>query len=459
MGFWDRVKAAVTPKRKGTGVEVSRWISAPPRRGTVEALVAYREQPVLRTITEKISDNVASVPWKAYRITDGAKRFALRSAAREYREPMMRAALAANELTEVPDHPVLALLADPNDQLTGRATLKLAQTHVDIVGDAFFLLERRGSFVVGMWPVPPSWVTRLPDLTQPRGARTYQIRAGIVVREVPEADVLRFTNPDADDPLARGVGIGLTLGDELDSDEYIARFVKNSFYNNMVPPFIVGIEGLPPGPGQHQDQLKAWKETLAREHQGPQNAGKVAITNGKVSIARLDTSFKDMNLVEVRKYLHDFIRMTYGVPPEIIGDVSNSNKATAFAAREILAEQVIIPRLEFWRTEFQKRLVPLFGDDVILDYESPVPADRDHALKVMATQPEAFELNEFRELAGLKRLPELEGQFPKPLPGQPGGAPVQDPSKETGVDAPEEGADGAPTKAVGRPDPAWATGK
>jgi phage portal protein BeeE len=113
-----------------------------------------------------------------------------------------------------------------------------------------------------------------------------------------------------------------SLGDELDSDEYIARFTKNSFWNNTIPPFIAGIEGA----NDVEAPLAKFKEELRRRHSGPENAGKLLITNGKVSIARLDTSFKDLALVDVRKFLMGFVRMVYRVPPEIVGDVTSEQQ-------------------------------------------------------------------------------------------------------------------------------------
>jgi capsid portal protein len=82
------------------------------------------------------------------------------------------------------------------------------------------------------------------------------------------------------------------------------------------------------------------------------------VTGGKVSIARLDTDFQKMDLNALRKGLRDFIRMNWRIPPEIVGDLTSSNKATAWAAHDNLAKNCIVPRAEFLRTEFQMRLMP-----------------------------------------------------------------------------------------------------
>jgi phage portal protein BeeE len=224
----------------------------------------------------------------------------------------------------------------------------------------------------------------------------------------------------------------------------------------MTPSVVIGFEGM--SPNAKDPAVKTFVESLTREHAGPDNAGKVLVTGGKVTFGRLDTSLKDLDFVALRKYLADFVRMAYRVPPEIVGNMASSNKATAYAAREIFAEQVVQPRMEFLRTEYQKRLMPLFGDDAILDYESPVPEDREFTLRVMGTQPSGFSYDEWRELAGKKPHPERQG-FPAPMPGQKPeeSQPVPDAQPGSAEDTAEEDAENAEAaKGVG--DPPWAKG-
>jgi hypothetical protein len=57
-----------------------------------------------------------------------------------------------------------------------------------------------------------------------------------------------------------------------------------------------------------------------------------------------------------------------------------------------------------------------------LDYDSPIPSDKDYNLSVFKAQPRAFELNEFREMAGMPKKDELEGEYGSASPvnaGQP----------------------------------------
>lgn len=451
MGVFDRIKAAVSRKpRAGTGLEVARWKQAPPRRGSRELIQAYKEMPWLATIVDTAADSVGAACWKVVRrVKNGrsVKDFSLRSAPMESRWRRLNGLADAGELEEQLDHPLLQLLTDPNDYFTAPQFWSLVDKYLDLVGEAFLAMERVGKVPVGLWAIPAHAVTRLPDLSKPKNERTYTVNMGGMVADVAGDAVIHLRHLDPDDPLGRGIGRAFALGDELDSDEYVARFVKNSFFNSMVPPFIAGIKG---AGDTAKGAAERFKEELTRKHGGPDNAGKLMITNGEVTIARLDTTFKDLALVEVRKFLMDFVRMVYRVPPEIVGDITSSNKATSYAALEHFAKQVTVPRLEFLRAALQKWLLPLFdstGAD-ILDFESPVPADREHQIRVMGTMPEAFSFDEWRAAGGFKPHPEKTG-FPMPPPGaKPGGQQTPDPEPGGAAEGAEEGKKG---------DPPWAT--
>ena len=52
-----------------------------------------------------------------------------------------------------------------------------------------------------------------------------------------------------------------------------------------------------------------------------------------------------MDFTQSRKDLRDGVNAHFGVPPEILGIVENSNRATATQAKIIYAENVLTPRL------------------------------------------------------------------------------------------------------------------
>jgi hypothetical protein len=99
------------------------------------------------------------------------------------------------------------------------------------------------------------------------------------------------------------------------------------------------------------------------------------------------------------------------VPPEILGIIENSNRATIDAADYLFSKWVIVPRLEAWRLDYQRLLVPEYDERLILDYESPIQHDTAFRGQLMTSMPWAFEADEIRECAGLTPLEDDLGKF------------------------------------------------
>jgi HK97 family phage portal protein len=459
MGLGDWVRGLFGQKqRPGTGFEVSRWAHAPLRRGSAQLIYAYKQLPWLNTVVDAVSDGVADLQWKVYRPVnrDGSLRkdFSLRFGNPTQRRERLKAMLDAGEAIEVPNHPLLRLISDPNDYLTGRQVQKLIQTYLDLVGEAFLVKDLVGNLPVGYWPLPSHAVLTLPDYSLPADQQFYSVTFGRISMQVPASQMVHLRHPDPDDPMGRGVGKGFTLGDELDTDEYAARFMKNFFFNNAMPAGVISIEGAPAN-FSSSPQAKEFQESLKREYGGPQNAGKVMLTGGKVSLARLDTDFQKMDLNTLRKGGRDFLRMTYRAPPEIFGDLTSSSKTAAWAAHDNFAKQVTVPRAEFLRSEYQMRLMPSFGaDGDLLEYGSPCPEDQEFELRVFGTQPSAFSYDEWRALAGKKPDPNLKG-YPALMPGQKPGGGAATPDAPQGSQADTAQEQNQPS--MQKSDPPWVT--
>lgn len=316
------------------------------------------------------------------------------------RRKMLAGAKQVGELREIVAHPLLDPIDNANPVMTGRTARQISQAYLDLKGEVFWVLERNGAGAPAeIWPVPPHRVTDTPSATRP----TYRVSFRGWQGEIPESEMVWLRDPDLENPYGRGAGIAEALGDELETDEYAAKHTKAWFYNRAVPELLIGVEQ-----GNEEDLRRA-KQRWEDEHRGFFRAYRTHWHKGKLDVVKLGQSFQNMQLVELRKYERDVVINVWGVPPEILGIVENSNRATIDASDYSFSRWVLVPRLEFLRAEMQERLVPMFDERLILDYESPVPEDREYNLNVARAAPYALMVDEFRAMMGLEELPDGKG--------------------------------------------------
>lgn len=371
---------------KASALEVSAsptpWLDMlrgddPPRRGDAALLAAYESSPILQSVVSAIADSVADVEWT---ITEGGEDLPL-------------------------DDPARVLWERPNSHMTGFAYRRLQVSYRELLGESFAVVapapDRGDGVDIELLPFPPTAVSRRGDQW--------------IIR-LPDGDEIAFSLEEVfwsrslslSDPMGRGRGRGLAVADEIEADEYAARFDKSFFYNSGRPDFMMLL------PGANQERIDRFKRQWRRRYSGIDNHHQPAIlgkpVNGGASaeIIQLQQKFSEISTSDFRTFQHRIIRRTFGVPPEIVGEIENSNRATITAAEVIMARRVVKPRLRMMREEWQAKVVPLVagGRDLRLSYVDPEPEDREHKRAIIAEHPYAFSVNEIRAQAG---LPPVEG--------------------------------------------------
>lgn len=412
LSFWNRVqlatKALVSPFDRETARQAHGLLGgimattrgSLPDRSTAELLHTFNTSPWVRACAGRVADALAAAQWKMYvaKKPNGRVRSDVRhvqKATAQERTHLIKGLSRTGELTEVPNHLFLDLMAEGNPYFTGRDVRWLASIWHDIAGDVFLIKERN---VMGatsaLWPVPPHWVAETPTPTQP----FFRMARGAWQSSIPATEVLWMQNPNPVDPYGRGTGIGKAIDDEIALDEYSAKHSAAFFKNSARPDLIV----MPKEGGQFSDADQArfqqfWNEQL----QGFWRGFKPLFVKTPIEVKTLEQNFRNMQMKELRDQERDIIMQTWGIPPELFGIVTSSNRSTVDMAPYIFATYVLVPRLERMRDVFQYRLMPEYDQNIILDYVSPVPEDRVFKQTVMQGRPDAFYANEFRELAGL----------------------------------------------------------
>lgn len=394
----ERAATTTAPSQQNAVMQVVRsWV--PPRRGTAELAAAYREMPWLRAVIGRRGDAVASVQFQVYRKKKSAGDVTGRlSSARMLRgcvDEVLRAAIKAGELELVVENPLLDLLNNPCPLFGRRETWKLAIKYIDLVGECFFLKERNVfGKVVELTPIPPHWVRRIPTSLDD----TFFIQHNQLTISVPSSDLIYIRDVDLYNPYERGTGIAFAAADELQADEAAAKAALSRYFNNNVPDVIITF------PRADQTVIKRLEAEWNSKTQGPERRGKAIFGGEAPNVQKIGNTLQEDDYVEMRKMHRDFIMQLFGMPPETLGIIENSNRSTIDAAAVLLAQYVVIPHMERLCDVLNAQLAPEFGDDLVIGYENPVPDDARFQLDVMKASVAAFTVNDYRKLAGQSQL-------------------------------------------------------
>ncbi len=397
------------------------------KRGTREVLTSYERAPWINGNVGKLADDIAGLTWRVFvrRNANGKAvrdvnlqlgNFQARTRAMEElrRRDINKAAGSVDELQEIVNHPLTLLLSlahtGPEEveglpKLDGWQTFFVTQATLDLKDESFWLLEKNNAGrPMSIWVLPPTWITQIPTESQP----FWKLSFGSVHQEVPASEIIWFKRPTLLNPYGRGSGTGVALGDEIETDEYAAKHQKAWFYNKSIPALLIGIKGA------SAPEVKEAKQKWDEDNRGFWRAFRTHFYRGELDVKQLSIDAKKSQLNETRLFQRDIIRQVYRLPPELVGDVSNSNRATISAAEDIHARGNLIPRAELLRRAMQLRLAPLYDDRIIVHYDSPVPSDKVQELAAMKAQPLTPEINEWRRAQGLPPKKEFEGMHAVP---------------------------------------------
>ena len=356
---------------------VSRW-ARPPSKNTSEWLSMFSKSPRL-AIVDRIASDLANVKGHLYRIDgDGTE-------------------------VEITDHPFLNFMEQPNPlyEMTSSAVWRLHEVYLLLVGESYFVMERdKSGMPTELWNVPPHWVKSGPYVGNP----TYQIISpNGVSMWVPIEDMFVMKHLNPLDPYMRGLGVAESIADEVEIDEYAAKFQKRFFYNDATPPVVFLMPDATP------DQRDAFMARWNQKHRGVENSHMAAALTGNVSVLEIGANGnKNLDFIESRIAMRDAVLEHFGVPREIMGITENSNRSTADSAQYIYAKNVLTPRIRQREDAINKQLLPLFEEGLIWRYDAIIPYDKEFD-KTKALEGYDAGLLTRNEARRLINMPDVEG--------------------------------------------------
>lgn len=322
-------------------------------------LKAFKRVGQIRSVVNRIAEDVAAVPFHLYRRIDGPVGI-------DGKEPaaMVTRASAGNEF----EARLLELMRKPSPAMTGSRWRWLLVTWLNMTGFAPLLIEweRVGGVKVPKWlhPVPPQRIVGIPTKDKP----FFRVRnAKGRVENYSPSDIIWISYPDVEDPYGMGAAPALAVDDEVNQIGAKDVWNNNFFRQGAHPGAIVGVEGMTP------ETKKQLQDEWNSKYTGVNNAHKTLFLPNKVTLNNLSPVHKELDFVASDQRLGDRLRFNWGMPPELLGDVRNSNRATIQGAEKVHQQGNLAPCCLFLEENWNDYIVPLFPvNGLFVRYANPV---------------------------------------------------------------------------------------
>ena len=356
-------------------------------QGTLASLSAYGNVGWLFAIVSRLANGTASVSWRLYQRQGGGERKEI---------PPGQGSAQAKALW--------ALWERPNPFYSRYEFIETIQQHLDLVGEAWWLLLRPenaplSSPPVEMWPLRPDRIAPVRDAQEFIRGYVYRVGGEAVPLQVSEVVQLKLPNPL---DLYRGMGPVQAILADLDAERFTAQWNRNFFLNSAEPGGVIELGDVSMDDADWELFNLRWRE----QHQGVANAHRVAVLERGHWVDRKYTQ-RDMQFKDLRMLNRDLIMGAFGFPKHLLGIAEDVNRANAEAAEVMFSRWLIRPRAARIKGAGNGKLAPMFAPDLELDYDDPTPEDEE-AKRLRAetgSKTGALMQNEIRGLLGFGDIP------------------------------------------------------
>lgn len=265
------------------------------------------------------------------------------------------------EREKISDHAVSTLLnRRPNPLMGAQVFREVMQANLLLWGNAYAEVVRdMAGTPVELWPIHPRYVK--PQLAE-SGDLEYEIRfMGGETFRLPSRNVLHLKNVSPDGLVGWSV-IRLareSLGLSLAAEQFGAGF----FGNGSRP------SGVLRTPQRLSEQaVKELRKSWGDLHDGPTNAGRVAVLQGGLEWQATGIPPEDAQFLETRKFQVVEVSRWFGVPPHMIYDL---DRAT-FSNIEHQGLEFLSYSLRYWLVKWERgceeKLLTENEDDLYLEH-------------------------------------------------------------------------------------------
>ncbi|KKN42550.1 hypothetical protein LCGC14_0712000, partial [marine sediment metagenome] len=266
----------------------------------------------------------------------------------------------------IPDHPMAALLENPNPHYPGELLIQAVLMDRTLTGNGYILKERNGfGMPIALWWVPASTI----EPKWPQDGLTFISHYEYKPQGNPIAihpdDVIHFRHLGIDPSNTRkGISPLASLWREIFTDDEAANFSASLLTNFAVPGMIVS-----PSDDSEltDDEAKVIKEGLMQRFGGDKR-GEPGIFSAKTKIDVVAWSPQQLDLGMLRQIPEERVSAVLGIPAAVVGLGTGLQQtkvgATMREMREMAYESNIVPTQRLMGAELRTQLLVDFESDI-----------------------------------------------------------------------------------------------
>jgi HK97 family phage portal protein len=301
------------------------------------------------------------------------------------------------------DHPLLRVLKNPSNFMSGRELRANIFRHVELCGCAFgAIIRNQAGQPAGIHLMNPHELVNIE-----RGGDTSNLIRKFVFApgkmrmnrvELSWNDCLYFHKSHPADPLMPCSTIQL-VAHQSDIDMYLQTYTKDFLQNNARPDFLIILKE-----DADPNEITRARQDWESKHKGPGRQGVPAFITGDVRVESVGMSAKDFEFLSMANWTKDMIFAAFGVPEAMTGLQAAMSKDGLIAAQQTFAEECLAPRLDIFADVINAQLVPQFNNLNGLTFCHDKATPRDEQWEMAQAQGELTmgitTLNEVRRKKG-----------------------------------------------------------
>src|SRR5579872_6279436 len=277
--------------------------------------------------------------------------------------------VGSKQLTEVKkrlsyDHPLEALLRNPNPIFDLSDMLELASQWLDATGNAIFLKVRNGfGDVTELWLLPAlSFIIEKGTDQLPEYYTFFPTNA-----KIPAADIIHIKRSDIRTAPFYGHAPLSDILDTAKTDSALRLYQQRYFDNDSVPRAVLKF---PIGTILTQEQMDDIRIKWEEKYQGAANLSKLAILPDGGDLTSVSSGSREIDFAKTRNMLRDTIREAFKVPKIALGDTENINLSNAETSYNVFLRDVVDYALGKFARALTRQLAADFDTNLVIEHDN-----------------------------------------------------------------------------------------